>query len=166
MKVYLAVIAGLISGCMTYDPYTGEQQISKSTQGAVIGAGLGAIAGNNVKGDRRTRDKAMAGGVLLGAMAGGVIGQRVDKQEAALRQRLQSTGVSISRQGDRILLNMPGSITFDKGSSVVKSEFAEILNSIALVLKEYKQSKVDIAGHADSKGSIEVNQLVSQQRAN
>lgn len=160
------VVLSLLTGCVTYDPYTGEQKVSDSTKGAIIGGIAGAALGNQVKGNRKTRDQAMVAGAALGALAGGAIGNNIDKQEAKLRQQLQATGVSVSRNEDQIVLNMPGNITFEKGSSAIRPGFAEILNSVALVLKEYKKSNVEISGHADSKGSMETNQLMSQQRAN
>lgn len=159
------VFLSLLTSCMTYDPYTGEQKVSDATTGAIIGGVAGAALGNQVKGNRRTRDQAMAAGALLGAGIGGAVGSNIDKQEAKLRHELQATGVSVSRSGDQIVLNMPGNITFTRGSSTIQPGFADILNSVALVLKEYKKSNVEIAGHADSKGSMQTNQLMSQQRA-
>jgi len=35
----------MLSACITYDPYTGEEKVSKSTTGAVIGAVAGAVIG-------------------------------------------------------------------------------------------------------------------------
>ena len=34
-----------MSGCMTHDPYTGEELVSKAIIGAAIGATVGAIGG-------------------------------------------------------------------------------------------------------------------------
>jgi len=154
------------TSCMTYDPYTDEQKVSDSTKGAVIGAVAGAVLGNQVKGSRHVRDNAQIAGAVLGAAAGGLIGNQMDKKEAALRHRLQGTGVRIHKEGDRLILVTPGSITFDTNSSEIKSEFSDILDSIAIVLKEYSSSPVEISGYCDSRGSMEANQLLSTQRAN
>ena len=152
---------------MTYDPYTDEQKVSNSTKGAVAGAVAGAVLGNQVKGNRRTRDEAMAAGVLLGAAAGGAVGNTMDKKESALRHRLQNTGVRIRKESDgRLVLTTPGAVTFDTNSSVVKPEFADILDSIVLVLREYSKSSVEVSGFCDGRGSADANQLLSQQRAN
>lgn len=165
-KIGLIIGSLLVTSCMTYDPYTDDQKVSNSTKGAVMGGIAGAILGNQVKGNRHTRNNAQIAGVALGALAGGAIGNNMDKKEAALRHKLRNSGVGISRNGDEILLNMPGNITFDSGSSTIKPEFSEILANVAIVLKEYSDSQVEISGHCDNWGNIESNQVLSQQRAN
>ena len=52
-----------------------------------------------------------------GAALGGGAGYYMDVQEAKLRQKMEGTGVSVTRDGDNIILNMPNSITFDSNSS-------------------------------------------------
>jgi outer membrane protein OmpA-like peptidoglycan-associated protein len=165
-KIIMGSLIAMTTGCMTYDPYTDDKKVSDSTTGAILGAGLGAIAGNQVKGDRRTRDKAMAAGVLLGAGIGGAVGNQMDKQAAALRAKLRGSGVSVTKQGNTIVLNMPGAITFATGQATINSGFYDVLDSVASVISEYKKTNVEIGGHTDNKGSIESNNALSQQRAN
>ncbi|MEG6550656.1 OmpA family protein, partial [Desulfocurvibacter africanus] len=123
------------------------------------GAAGGAIFGG---GDRGKRVLIGAG---IGALAGGAVGGYMDYQESKLRQRLQGTGVSVTRQGDMIILNMPGNVTFDTGSAGIKPQFFEVLNSVAIVLKEYEKTYVDVLGHTDSTGSMNLNMRLSQDRA-
>lgn len=166
-KVLLSLAGSLVlTSCMTYDPYTDEKKVSSATTGAVIGAVAGAVLGNQVKGSKVDRERARIAGAALGAAIGGAVGQSKDKKEAALRQRLRNTGVAISKSEDGISLVMPGNITFDVGSAQIKPEFADVLNSVAIVLKEYKNSAIEISGHCDDRGNMERNQLLSQQRAN
>ena len=89
----------------------------------------------------------------------------MDQQEADMRKELEGSGVQVQRQGDDILLNMPNSITFDTAKSVVKPEFSSTLSSIANVLKQYPQTKVDVVGHTDSVGNEAYNQALSENRA-
>ena len=37
--------SAVVTGCMTYDPYTGEKEVSKTTSGAAIGAAAGVAVG-------------------------------------------------------------------------------------------------------------------------
>jgi outer membrane protein OmpA-like peptidoglycan-associated protein len=161
----VAAVTGIVSGCMTTNAYTGEQQVSKTTKGAGIGAlagaALGALTGDNSK-ERRKRALIGAG---VGALAGGAVGNYMDRQEAKLRAQLQGTGVSVTRQGDNIVLNMPGNITFATGSADLNSSFFGVLDSVALVLKEYDKTIIDVAGHTDSVGSDQTNQALSERRA-
>ena len=66
----------------------------------------------------------------------------MDNQEAKLRQQLQNTGVSVTRVGDNIILNMPSNITFDTDQSDIKPGFYGVLNSVALVLPRLTASTV------------------------
>jgi outer membrane protein OmpA-like peptidoglycan-associated protein len=150
---------------MTYDPYTGEQQTSKTTSGAAVGAIAGAVIGaaTSSKGDR---NKGILTGALVGGAVGGGTGNYMDRQEALLRRDLESTGVSIRRDGDNIVLVMPGNITFDTNQSNLQASFLPVLDSVTKVLAEYKQTLVNVNGFTDSTGSFELNQALSERRAN
>jgi outer membrane protein OmpA-like peptidoglycan-associated protein len=162
-KTVLAVTATafLVSACTT-DPYTGQQKVSNTAGGAVLGglagAALGTLAGGN---DRRN---ALIG-AGIGALAGGAIGMTMDQNEAELRRQLEGTGVSVTRTGDQIILNMPSDITFAVDQDAVKPGFYQTLNSVALVLKKFRQTTVDVFGHTDSTGDEQHNFDLSQRRA-
>jgi outer membrane protein OmpA-like peptidoglycan-associated protein len=104
-------------------------------------------------------------GAGVGGLAGGSVGYYMDQQEAKLRQKLQGSGVSVTRQGDNIILNMPGNITFQTNSSDINANFYDVLSSVVLVVKEYDKTLIDIAGHTDSTGSDAINQPLSERRA-
>jgi len=150
-----------LAGCQTTDPYTGEEKTSNTAKGTGIGAVGGAIAGAIFGGSR----KSVLIGAGIGALAGGVAGNYMDKQEAELRARLQNTGVSVTRVGDSIVLNMPGNITFATDSSNISADFYQVLDSVALVINEFEKTYVDVIGHTDSTGRAEYNQQLSVARA-
>jgi outer membrane protein OmpA-like peptidoglycan-associated protein len=104
-------------------------------------------------------------GAGIGALAGGTIGNFMDRQESELRAQLQGTGVSVTRQGDLIILNMPSNITFGTDQDAVRGEFYPTLNSVSLVLKKYNQTLIDVYGHTDSTGDDNYNLGLSQRRA-
>jgi outer membrane protein OmpA-like peptidoglycan-associated protein len=89
----------------------------------------------------------------------------MDSQEAELRKHLNQSGVDVTRNGDTIYLNMPGHLTFASGSHKIKPGFHEVLNSLASVLLEYKDTRVNICGHTDSVGKQSYNQALSTIRA-
>lgn len=155
----------VLSGCTT-DPYTGEQKLSNTVGGAGIGAGVGALGGFLVgKATGTNSGRAALIGAGIGAIGGGGIGAYMDNQEADLRRQLQGTGVSVTRQGDRIILNMPSNITFPSDGDSIRSEFYPVLNSVAIVLAKYDRSAVDVDGHTDSQGSDSYNLDLSRRRA-
>ncbi len=162
----IAGIAVVLSGCETLDPYTGEAQTSKATKGALIGAAAGVVAGLMSGDDAVERRQRALIGAGVGALAGGAVGHYMDKQEAKLRAELQGTGVSVTRIGDNITLNMPGNVTFDTNSAALRPQFFGVLNSVGKVLTEYDKTVVEVAGHTDSTGSDSYNMQLSQRRAN
>ena len=59
---------------------------------------------------------------------------------------------------------MPSNITFATGQASIKPEFFRVLNSVALVLKEFNRNLVNVYGHTDSDGSDAFNQQLSERR--
>lgn len=153
-----------VAGCST-NPFTGEDQASKTAIGAGIGvlagAAIGAATGDNAK-ERRKRALIGAG---VGGLTGAGVGAYMDAQEKKLREKLKATGVSVTRQGDNLILNMPGNITFKTGSPDLNANFFQVLDSVDLVLKEYDKTLIAIAGHTDDVGTDENNMRLSQARA-
>jgi outer membrane protein OmpA-like peptidoglycan-associated protein len=162
----LAFAAALmLAACQTTDPYTGEQKTSSAAKGAAVGAAAGAAIGLITGDDSRERKKRalILGGV--GALGGAAVGTYMDQQEAKLREQLRGTGVGVAREGDTIILNMPGNVTFATNSADVQAGFYPVLDSVALVLQEYEKTVVEVAGHTDSTGSDSYNLELSQRRA-
>jgi outer membrane protein OmpA-like peptidoglycan-associated protein len=162
--IAVAAAAALTAACTT-DPYTGERQISNTAGGALLGAGAGALVGLAVGGTGVAQRNAALIGAGVGALAGGAIGAYMDQQEAELRAQLQGTGVSVTRNGDYIILNMPSNITFATDQDAVSTQFYPTLNSVALVVQKYNRTLIDVYGHTDSTGSDAHNLDLSQRRA-
>lgn len=166
LAVAVVLSALVTAGCQTIDAYTGEKKVSSATKGAAIGAAAGAVVGAISGDNARERRKRALIGAGVGALAGGAVGAYMDRQEAELRKELEDTGVSVTRRGDEITLNMPSNISFAFGSSDLNSRFFAVLDSVAKVLKKYDKTLVEVAGHTDSVGSMESNQTLSERRAN
>lgn len=96
-------------------------------------------------------------------MAGGAVGGYMDYQDKQLRKELQGTGVSVSREGDGIILNMPGDIIFKSGSDDLSSDFYKVLNK--KVLNKYDKTIVTVVGFTDNTGSDKTNLALSKKRA-
>ena len=164
LLTFLAV-AVAATGCKTLDPYTREEKLSSATKGALIGAAAGAVVGLISGDDAVERRQRALIGAGIGALAGGSIGYYMDRQEARLRAELEGTGVSVTRMGDNITLNMPGNVTFATDSSDLSPAFFGVLDSVGKVLGEYDRTVVEVAGHTDSTGSDAHNQGLSERRA-
>ena len=159
-----AAVAALAVGCTT-NPYTGEQRASRTVTSGAGGAAAGAAAGAVIGAIAGSPGKGAAIGAASGAAIGVGIGVYQDRQQAKLRERLANSGVSVTRDGDNIYLNMPSDITFDTAKSDIKAGFYETLNSVAIVLQEFDRTTVTVAGHADSRGAEDYNMQLSRDRA-
>jgi len=159
----MAVGIALLAGCTT-NPYTGEREAGKAGVYGGIGAVTGAVIGAATSSKKDRTKGALIGAAVGGAAAGGY-GYYVDTQEATLRQTLQGTGVQVQRNGDNLTLIMPGNITFASNSADISSSFYPTLNSLVQVFKEFNKNGVEIVGHTDSTGSMQLNQDLSNRRA-
>ncbi|EOW6703008.1 OmpA family lipoprotein [Cronobacter malonaticus] len=169
MKKRIIFVAAMVSGALalsgcTTNPYTGEREAGKSG----IGAGIGSLVGAGVgvlSSSKKDRGKGALIGAAAGAALGGGVGYYMDVQEAKLRQKMQGTGVSVTRSGDNIILNMPNNVTFDSSQANLKPAGANTLTGVAMVLKEYPKTAVNVVGYTDSTGGQALNMKLSQQRA-
>lgn len=89
----------------------------------------------------------------------------LNRQENDLRRQTAGTGVDVIRSGERLLLRLPASGTFDIGSADIQPQALSTVSEIGLTLKKYNQSLVDVLGHTDSTGTPAVNEALSQRRA-
>ncbi len=165
-SVYLApaLIAALVlsSGCAPVQETVRDNP--NTSAGVGIGAVGGALIGSAVAGSGRRTEGAVIG-ALVGAAAGGLIGNRMDEQERALRQQMANTPVDVERRGENIVLVFPDNITFASGSSQVKPEFMSALDQVAQSLQQYPDTHIQIAGFTDNVGSPSANQRLSEDRA-
>lgn len=158
---------GLLSGCTTFDAYTGEEKTSSTAKGAGIGAGTALLLSyiSNSNESSAERNKRMLRDASIGAIVGGGVGYYMDTQEAKLRKQLRGTGVSVERDGNNINLIMPSNITFASDGRNLQSKFYPVLDSVGLVVKEYNKTSIVVSGHTDSTGSNAYNQKLSEERA-
>ena len=137
----------------------------RAKNGALIGAGAGAVIGALSKGDGN-RDKGALKGALIGAAIGGGGGALLDRQERDLRASLGNDNVTINNTGDRLIVTLPQDILFASGSSAVRPDLQRDLGAVASNLQAYPNSTIQVIGHTDSDGEAGFNQQLSESRAN
>ncbi|MEM9100293.1 MAG: OmpA family protein [Pseudomonadota bacterium] len=145
-----------LAGCQT------AENNQNTIIGAVAGAAVGAAAGTLVGGDDRRNALVGAG---IGLLAGSAVGYYLDEQERQLREDLAGTGAQVERQGDSLLVNFPGNVTFATDSAAIQPQFYSTLDSVSSTLNQYPESYLDVVGHTDSTGSETYNLGLSERRA-
>lgn len=156
----------LLTSCATYTGQTNApDDVNKTRRGALIGAGIGAVAGLLSGGDAVERRQRALVGAGVGGLAGGAVGAYQDRQEAELRRETAGTGINVTRDGDVIKLNLPDGVTFDSNKSDLKPQFLPALDNVASTLSQYNQTIVEVTGHTDSTGGDRINQPLSEARA-
>ncbi len=163
MKRILACVAmaALLTACVD-DPNGNGKVYGNTARGAAIGAIGGALLGT-LAGGNDGRNAAI--GAAVGGLAGGGVGIYMDKQQAELRQQTAGSRVTVVRHGDQIELIMPADVTFAVNEASIQPAFYDTLANVAKVLVSYPKTEIDVIGHADSDGTREHNQELSERRA-
>lgn len=137
--------------------------MSKTTKGGIIGAGSGAVVGGvigNVAGNT-------AAGAIIGAAVGGtagaLIGRRMDKQAEELRRDLE--GANVERVGEGIKITFDSGILYPINSAELQPNAKTELSQLATTLKKYPDTNILIEGHTDNTGTRQINQPLSERRA-
>ena len=155
-----AAAALLISGCANMD-MTDTQR--RTATGAGIGALAGAVIGSATGGHAGTGAVVGAG---VGALGTYIWSQNMERQKREMEQATQGTGIGVTQTANNQLkLDIPSDISFDTGRSVIKGNFAPVLDRFAAGLRDNQNTDVQIVGHTDSTGSDAINNPLSVDRA-
>lgn len=136
---------------------------SKTLKGGAIGSGAGAVIGGIIGNRSDNTAKGAIIGAAVGGTAGALIGKYMDKQAEELEQELENANVE--RVGEGIQITMESGILFGFDSADLMASAQEELKSMATVLNNYPDTKIQVDGHTDSMGSDRYNQRLSERRA-
>lgn len=152
----------VLAGCSAPVP---GQTTANQDRGALIGAGVGALAGVLTGDTRSDRIRQGVGGALIGGAAGAAIGNNLDRQEAELRAQLDPN-VEIVNNGTSLVVTLPQDVLFATGSATVSGGLQNSLRSLAVSLNNYPNTRINVIGHTDNVGEASFNFDLSQRRAN
>jgi outer membrane protein OmpA-like peptidoglycan-associated protein len=166
-SIFTILIIACLMGTLSCASWEGASKETKGTvvgsaTGAAIGAGLGATLGGNTK--------STLAGAGIGALAGGIIGNRMgaymDEQEQKLQAvAAQSDAMSMQRSQNVLTATFKSDLMFDLNSATIKPGAYADLDRVATVLRDYPQTRLQVAGHTDQSGSETYNQELSERRA-
>ncbi|MEZ5778979.1 MAG: OmpA family protein [Paracoccaceae bacterium] len=169
MRIKSALIGGaataiFLAACTPVDTYSPNAN-QRTKEGALTGAGIGALAGVLTgQGGKDKRDRAIVG-AAIGGLAGGVIGNQLDKQAAELQAEISNSRVRIINEGSQLRVVMPEGILFATDSAAVQPAIQNDLFAVADNVNRYPNSRIEVIGHTDNTGSAAYNQDLSERRA-
>ncbi len=153
-----------VTACTPIQTDTGNPR-QRTTEGAIIGGLAGAALGARTATNNRDRRNQALIGAALGAGAGGLIGDRLDRQAAALQSSV-SGNTQVINTGSELRVQMPNDILFAVDSASLRPDLRSDLRAVARNLIEYPDSTIVVVGHTDNTGSAAYNQALSERRAN
>lgn len=149
--LYAAVI---FSSCKTWN---------NTQKGAAIGAGGGAAVGAII--GKASGNTAL--GTLIGAAVGGtagtIIGHKMDKQAAEIKNQIPDAKVERVSEGIEVEFNNKILFGFDK--SDLGATAKGNLDELVTILNKYPDTNIEVQGHTDSTGTDEYNMGLSIRRA-
>jgi len=89
---------------------------------------------------------------------------RVKEQFERVEKLFTPFEARVFREGDTIILRMIG-LSFDSGKSQIKPENFELLGKVEKAIDIFPRSELTIEGHTDAHGGDDMNQVLSQDRA-
>jgi outer membrane protein OmpA-like peptidoglycan-associated protein/opacity protein-like surface antigen len=94
--------------------------------------------------------------------------EQVDREKQAVRARLleQFNRVLPTTDTPRGLVVNMGDVLFDTGKSNLRPQAREALAKLSGIVLNYPSLRLTIEGHTDNTGSTEINQTISERRAN
>ena len=98
-----------------------------------------------------------------GPMAQAGVGRYMDALERDLRQRLRGSAIVAARRGDDMLVTLPNARLFV--GEAIGPAGQSLLGNVALVLRRYDHTQLQVNGYTDTVGSVEQNLTVSLKRA-
>lgn len=150
-----------LTACVDPNAYPNDPN-ARTRNGAIIGGLVGAAAGASSSDDKLA--KAVVGGAI-GAAIGGAIGQTLDQQAADLRNSIGNNNITVTNNGQYLVVNMPQDVLFATDSATLRPDLTSDIRAVAGSLMRYPNSTIEVIGHTDNTGSAAYNQDLSQRRA-
>jgi len=89
---------------------------------------------------------------------------RVKQQFEQVEKLFSSDEARVFRQGESVILRLVG-LSFDSGASQIKPQNFDLLAKVEKAIDIFPRSELIIEGHTDSHGGDDLNQKLSQERA-
>jgi outer membrane protein OmpA-like peptidoglycan-associated protein len=160
-----AMIAGLLAISLAANTGFAKAPVDGGSKRGSAGFASGAIIGGAAAGPV---------GMVVGAGVGAIMGERSHKKSEAIAQRnaekaLLASELELRNTSLTDIENKAGAmgstVQFRTGQTVVRDSDRARLAKLGALVADLKDVRVRVSGFADSRGSDELNQSLSQERA-
>ena len=157
-KIAVLFLVVAVVGCAARSERT--TRMDKTKKGAAIGGAAGAVL-TYVLGEHEA-DEILAG-AAIGAGIGAGVGAYMDRQEEKIAR---IPGTSVERiSDDMLLVHFDSDLLFEVNRYDLSSDARSSLDRAAEVMAEFDKTAVIVQGHTDSSGGEDLNQTLSERRA-
>jgi len=158
---WLALCAAVLPACaaMQDNPRTVKGAAIGTAAGAGSGAAIGAIVGGG-----KGAGQGAAIGAVVGLLGGALVGGYMDSQAKEM-QAILTEQDRIRQEANRLNVTLSSDTLFASGSADIFPGAREKLRQFAGVLNKYPQTTIVVTGHTDNRGTAQLNQTLSDQRA-
>lgn len=142
--------------------------MSKTGQGAILGAGGGAALGSIIGAIAGNTGIGAAIGTAVGAGTGAVIGNRMDKVKKQAQAQLKNAEIETVKDNnglDAVKVTFSSGILFATNKYDLTVTSKAELNNLVSILKQNQDVSVDIQGYTDATGTDAINNPLSVNRA-
>ncbi|RLA71438.1 MAG: OmpA family protein [Epsilonproteobacteria bacterium] len=174
--ILVATLATFIfGGCSNQPGLVQDESYDRTKTGAAAGALAGAIIGYN-SGSHNAGSALL--GAAIGGLVGGGIGYSMDEQANEIARAL-GTGVNndplaaldpnneiiVSKNSNYVKIMFRDRMMFASNSATLQSRAKTKVKKVGILLANYSQTVVGVAGFTDNDGGFEYNQKLSKKRA-
>lgn len=158
---FLALAIAGLPGCSVIreNPRAAKGAAIGTAAGAGTGAAIGAVVGGG-----KGAAQGAAIGAVVGLLGGTLAGSYMDSQAKEM-QAILAEQDRIRQEANRLNVTMSSDTLFATGSAEIFAGAREKLRQFATVLNKYPQTTIVVTGHTDSRGTAQLNQTLSEQRA-
>jgi outer membrane protein OmpA-like peptidoglycan-associated protein len=98
-------------------------------------------------------------------LTGSAVSAYMDNVENTLHSQFATHGISITREGNLIVVDVPADKAFETGESTLKPASRPLLVALGVALRHFNQTVIDVYGFTDSTGTPTAQRDLSQRRA-
>lgn len=166
----IKIIALIMGFCVALASCNGNSwnNMSKTGQGAIIGAGGGAALGSIIGAIAGNTGIGAAIGTAVGAGTGAVIGNRMDKVKKQAQAQLKNAEVETVKDNnglDAVKVTFNSGILFATNKADLTSTSKSELNNLVNIMKQNSDVSIDVQGYTDNTGNDAINNPLSLKRA-